>query len=249
MATVEAVESKDPVVEPVPSVVEEIPSIVEPIPPVAKPIGERDVTDPSDVSGSPVSPTPTREALGLEPISEEDFEAQFDTGLEPLTDSEVRAITDELSITELGVGQFFGRNVEDPIELKRAAIAGASSYVLGSMGSRVPLLPGPAGIIVNPFNMGILGGTAGLIVGLMAPEIMIEVLEQFNALPEGTRDEMLLSPQDLETVVKGEVVLDLWLVGGLSTVRAVGRPLGRKLAGVTKQGLVIAREGQNGVSI
>ena len=242
MATVEAVESKDPVVEPVPSVVKEIPPIVEPISPVAKPINERDVTDPSDVSESPVSPTPTRESLGLESVTDEEFDSQFDTGLVKLTDSEVQDITDALSITELGVGQFFGSNVDDPIEIKRAAIGAGASYILGNVGSKVPPLPGPAGLVVNPWTMGFAGSTAGLILGNYAPELMIEVLEKFNAMPEGTRDEMLLSPRDLATVVKGEVVLDTWLFGGLSAVRLVGRPMGRLIAGVSEEGLRIARE-------
>ncbi len=144
-----------------------------------------------------------------------------------------------------GVGQrmverFMGTDVEDPLELTRMTSIMAGATIGAIAGSKVPTLPGPAGLVINPITGTLVFGGLGAIAGAAFPEGTLELGEAIGVLPTGTRKEAGLSPEDLRTVAEGEALLELATGGGFTALRTVGRVTSRVLTGTTKAGVAAA---------
>jgi len=140
------------------------------------------------------------------------------------------------------VGRLLGTDVEDPLELERMGTVMGGSIGGSMLGSRVPPVPGPAGLVVNPITGAAAGGLIGAIGGAVAPESPLELMETLGLAEEGTREEEGLSNEELRRVVEGEALLELATMGTASGIRAAGRMIGKSATGITKADMNMARE-------
>ena len=138
--------------------------------------------------------------------------------------------------------RFMGTDVaNDPQEWSRMGAAAAGAVAGGMAGARTPVAPGPLGVIVNPITGGLLGGAIGAAIGAATPEAVLAAGELSGLLNEGTREHLGLNPTDLQTVIEGEVLLDLATGGGFTAARLIGRPVARVMGGVGRKGRELAR--------
>lgn len=138
----------------------------------------------------------------------------------------------KLGIGQKLVGRFMGSDVDDPLGLTRAGAIAVGGISGGLAGSRVPRMPGPAGLVVNPVTGAVGFGLLGTLMGAVSPEASMEAAEALGFLPPGTREKLGLSNEDLRTVLEGEALLELATVGGLSAVRLTGRSVIGAFAGI-----------------
>ena len=146
----------------------------------------------------------------------------------------------DLTIPQRIMGRLLGTDVEDPLEIPRLAAILTGSISGGVMGSRMPRLPGAAGVVVNPVTGAMMGGVAGTIAGALSPETAIEMGEAAGIVEEGTRDRIGLSPSELKMLMENEALLDLATSGGFSALRLAGRGTARLLTGAGKEGMDLA---------
>src|SRR3990167_2159674 len=125
------------------------------------------------------------------------------------------------------VQRFLGTDVDDPLELTRMGTSIVGMIGGGIAGSRIPALPGPAGLVVNPVTGAVAGSMIGGFAGRIAPEATMEAGEALGILPPGTRMRVGLGPEGMRTVVEGEALLDLATGGGISALRLAGRGASR----------------------
>ena len=125
------------------------------------------------------------------------------------------------------VQRFLGTDVDDPLELTRMGTSIVGMIGGGYAGAHTPVLPGPAGIFVNPVTGAFVGGLAGGVAGSVAPETAMELGEAAGIFPEGTRMRTGLGPEDLRTVAEGEALLNLATAGGITALRLGGRGASR----------------------
>lgn len=149
------------------------------------------------------------------------------------------------------VGRFMGTDVEeDPLEFTRMGATVVGATIGAGYGLKVPVLPGPLGVVINPVTGALAFGGVGALVGTAFPEGTMELGEAMGLLPEGTREREGLSPEDLRTVAQGEVLLELATGGGLSALRLGGRLAGRAFTGAGKAGTKAAEAGaRQGVAL
>lgn len=147
-------------------------------------------------------------------------------------------------------GRFLGTDVEDPLEFPRLGTTFTGAVAGGIAGSRTPVAPGPAGLFVNPLTGGMAGATLGAAAGAIAPETTLELGETAGVFQPGTRERLGLSPEDLRTVLEGEVLLEIATGGGLSALRLGGRGVARFMSGTTREGVSVAeRAGERGIHL
>lgn len=154
------------------------------------------------------------------------------------------------SIGGRALDRFLGRDVSDPQEFKRlvGTVAGGVSGAMA--GARTARAPGAMGVVVNPITGALVGGLAGTAGGTAAPEAFVQGAEDMGLVPQGTRDRVTLSNEELRTVIEGELLLDLITAGGVSAVRGIGRQVGRRAAGITPEAQALAeRSAQMGVDL
>lgn len=133
-----------------------------------------------------------------------------------------------------------GTDVDDPMELERLGTVMGGAIGGSMVGSRTPVAPGPAGFFVNPITGAIAGGLGGAVGGAVAPEATLEFMEKVGMLPPGAREERGLSNDELRRVVEGEALLELATAGTLTGIRATGRFVARRAAGVGREGTEVA---------
>src|SRR3990167_4866652 len=138
------------------------------------------------------------------------------------------------SIGRRMVQRFLGTDVDDPLELTRMGTSIVGMIGGGIAGSRIPALPGPAGLVVNPVTGAVAGSMIGGFAGRIAPEATMEIGEALGILPPGTRARIGLGPEGLRTVAEGEALLDLATGGGITALRLAGRGASRL---ITRPGL------------
>ena len=105
----------------------------------------------------------------------------------------------------------------DEYNLERMGTTTAGAIAGATLGTRVPIAPGPAGLLINPITGTLLFGGLGAFGGTYAPETTMEIMEFFGVLPEGYRDKHGLSPSRLQYEAENEALLDI-ATGGTFTV-------------------------------
>lgn len=144
------------------------------------------------------------------------------------------------------VGRALGTDVDDPLELERMGTTIGGAITGASLGSRTP----PLNPAINPITGTIVGGIAGAVAGAAAPESVIEGAEFVGAVPEGTREEVGLSNENLRRVVEGEALLELATGGTAAGLRASARAGSRLMSGVGKAETELAdRAAEQGVDM
>ncbi len=191
-----------------------------------------------------------QQAQGIREATADEAQAfrQQEASPTPQLDQEKPGLLDRV------VQRFLGTDVDDPLQLERTGttLAGAiggsiSGAKLGAMiGARTP----PTGPLINPITGAAGGSLLGAIGGAVAPEAAMEFGEFLGLVPEGTREAKGLSNEELQRVVEGEALLEVMTLGTAGALRGAGRAVGRKLAGVTKEGERIADEAsQQGIRL
>jgi hypothetical protein len=148
------------------------------------------------------------------------------------------------------VSRALGTDIDDPLEMERLGTTALGGIGGAMLGSRVPVAPGPAGVVINPVTGAVAGGLAGAVSGSVAPEGTLELMEFAGLLPEGAREERALSDEELRRVASGEALIEVVTAGTATGIRAGGRTLGRVLTGVTKEGEELAgRAAEQGIDL
>lgn len=172
----------------------------------------------------------------------------------PATEAELKGIIpfvkQEPTIKQKIVGRFMGSDVDDPLEFTRASGTVVGGFTGGMLGSRVPRMPGPVGLVINPVTGSVAFGLIGTIVGAASPELAMEAGEAIGFLPSGTRAKTGLTNEELRTVLEGEALLELATLGGLSALRLTGRTFTQLIAGVGRAEKELARQSaQHGIAL
>lgn len=176
-------------------------------------------------------------------FSEEGGQSDTPPGFQPLEEEEPspegfspeESTPQESGVISKIVKRFWGTDVEDPVELPRLGAQISFAVAGGILGSKVPTIPGPAGFIVNPVTGAMVGGMGGLVLGTLAPETAFYLAVESGVMDQETKEKLSLSPEELKTVLEGEVLLELATGGGLLAMRATGRGVGRLISGVGKK--------------
>lgn len=182
-------------------------------------------------------PMPTRERLIAEPSPPgfEEIDEFSDVASTPGFEPETPV---EPDIGQKMVRRFLGTDVQDPLELTRLGLT-----VVGTLGGGLAagkFTPGPP--IVKGIAAG-AGATLGMLAAQVAPEMTMEAGEALGVLDPGTRERTGLSPEQLNTVVEGELLLDMATAGGFSILRTGGRLGARLLTGAGREGRELAEAG------
>lgn len=146
------------------------------------------------------------------------------------------------------MGDDIGR--EDPQGVPRALSTMGAGMTGAAWGARVPLLPGPWGIVVNPVTGALAGGAIGSVLGALSPEVAMEGAEATGWKPEGYREQYGLSNEELRVVAEGEALVD-FVTGGVFQVAGQGaRVTSRLLSGIPKESAELAeRAARMGVDL
>ena len=157
-------------------------------------------------------------------------------GVTPFVEDEPTSMID--TMLEKGVDRFLGMDVDDPIPWWRAgsqfsgALGGA--YYGSRIGAAVALIAPP--LAVPATIVGTMGGGAvGLVAGSVAPEAGMVAGEFLGLLDPKVREDSGLSNTELKTLVEGEVILEIWTLGGLSAARALIRQGVKHFTGLSKE--------------
>lgn len=122
--------------------------------------------------------------------------------------------------------RIFGEDVEDPNRFRLAPVAAGA--ITGAMaGSKVPIAPGPLGLVVNPITGTLVLGAAGAAGGAVAPEFTMEAGEFLGLLPKGTRERFGLSNEELRTVMENEALVEFALGSAFTGAGLVRRGAAR----------------------
>lgn len=197
---------------------------------------------------SPMAPPPDSEAVDAPPNSDlvaeplkvqgapgQTTEYNPETSAQDFVTTGVHDLTKNIGITSIG-RRFLGTDVNDPLPMTRLSaqfIGGLGGMAIGSK------VPGPP---IAKIAGGVIGGAVGGVAGALAPEMTMQAAEDLGVLPKGTRHTYGLSDKDLNTVVKGEAVLDLMTGGGISALQMAGRKATRAIVGMTKAGTMLAED-------
>lgn len=184
------------------------------------------------IDGSEQQPIDTRNVAGLKSLLSEPEIEQMRS--DPNFDiSEPAAVVPEIpwespGIVARTVGRLLGTDVDDPLPWTRLGTTIAGMIGGTALGSQVPGPPALKGIAA------VAGGVGGTAVGAVAPETVLEGLEQVGILRPGERERIGLSNEQLMTVMEGEALLDLATLGGVSIARGVGRGMSSVLTGANR---------------
>jgi hypothetical protein len=137
-----------------------------------------------------------------------------------------------------------GTDVDDPAPGRRLAEQFSMGIAGGMAGAKVP---GPP---IVKAGAAILGGTLGVIGGSVARERTMEFLESLGTLPPGSREKHGLSDDELQTLVEGEVLIDLATAGGLQAFKGVSRGTARLFTRPTKASRELSEDAiREGISL
>ena len=140
------------------------------------------------------------------------------------------------------MARFTGDGPEDPLFLERAVNIGGMAIMGAIGGARTPVGPGPTAIAINPITGALAGGAVGAIGGTFAPEASLEAMESLGLIPEGTRDKIGLSNEELRAVAEAEALIDLTLGGTMQAGALVTRGGIRLMAGLGRGEAELAEE-------
>ena len=130
-----------------------------------------------------------------------------------------------------------GTDVSDPQAIERLITTLFGSMAGAQLGAKTP---GPP--IAKA--AGILGGAiTGVALGTAVPEVILRGFEAIGIIPEGQADKVVLSWEELRTVLKGEVLLETATLGGAGLLRTGGRLTAQAFTGMTKEGRRLAEIG------
>ncbi len=185
---------------------------------------------PAPVPSTPLSiPSPSPSAQISLPelqamLPEKSFEDRAKTKAGELTSDALSSIYDRIT----------GTDVSDPQALERLVTTLFGSMVGAQLGAKTPGPPIAKGA-------GILGGAiAGVALGTAVPEVILRGLEEIGIIPEGQADKVVLSWEELRTVLKGEILLETATLGGAGLLRTGGRLTGQLFTGMTREGRRLA---------
>lgn len=133
------------------------------------------------------------------------------------------------SLRTRGWERLTGQDVYDPVEWPRLGTTIMGGILGGEIGSRFPL---------NPILGSVAGSAGGVLLGTMAPEMVMELGERLHMLPPGFREEHGLSYNDLRTIMMGEAIVDIATNGGLLGARLLGRGLSTATTGAGAYGRI-----------
>lgn len=144
--------------------------------------------------------------------------------------------------------RFIGSDIPvDPNEFGRVGTTVAGGILGAAAGSKVPWAKGPLGTVVNPVTGALTFGGLGLLAGAVAPEATMEAGEVLGVLEPGYREKYGLSNAELQTVLEGEALLEMYTLGGMLAARTgarvfthvVGRPAKEQAEMGAKQGIML----------
>lgn len=139
---------------------------------------------------------------------------------------------------------------DDPLALERAGSIAGMSIMGATAGARTPMLPGPAGAVVNPITGALAGGAAGAVAGVFAPETGLEIAEKLGLVPEGTRAKKGLSFEELKAVAEAEALLDIYIGGAFQAGAQLARQGVRAAAGIGRAETEMAsKSSQAGITL
>ena len=187
------------------------------------------ITDPDEPQASEVLPANLPEGfVEVQPQNRTDVPVNLPAGFVEVEPEDTRSVA-----TKIGQ-RFLGTDVDDPLDLTRLGTTIGGAVIGANIGLRVPTVPGPAGLLINPGTGALLGSATGAFLGAVAPEATIEAAEFFGLVPEGTRDKIGASPTEVQTMAEGEILLDLATGGGIVIVRVGGKFISGVFTGARK---------------
>lgn len=99
-----------------------------------------------------------------------------------------------------------GKSYQVELARRNAIMLGGTAG--GLLGAKLPVAPGPLGLIVNPATGAIIGSATGVAAGAVAPEFTLRIAEDLGVAPPGTTEKYGRSMEELQRMVRGEVGLD-----------------------------------------
>ena len=136
------------------------------------------------------------------------------------------------SFTDKAMRFVFNTDIDDPLEFERLGLIVSAGLAAGQIGARTPILPGPAGLAVNPVTGALAAGLAGVTAASVAPEATLELMESLGLAAPGTREERGLSNEELRRVAQGEALIEVATFGLGAGIRLGGRTIGRVASGI-----------------
>jgi len=240
-----------PATEPVPEVAETTPHTfrtptIDPITPVTEPAPVAEpvpVTEPAPVTElaptsveAPISiptpdPSPSAQILSLSELQAMMPEESFA--------DRAASKTGELTVEALDdiYNRILGTDVSDPQALERLVTTLFGSMSGAQAGARIPGPPIVKGVGI------LVGAVTGVALGTLVPESILRGLEAIKIIPEGQADKVVLSWEELETVLRGEILLETVTMGGASLLKLGGRLTAQLATGMTKEGRRLAELG------
>jgi len=132
--------------------------------------------------------------------------------------------------------RFWGTDVEDQLALPRVVtqtVGGVGGGVSGAAaGAAIGAPLGPMGAGVGALIGGVAGGFAGSFAGTVAPETLLSTAEKLGIVEPGTRKRLGLPTEEMNTVIEGEMLLELATGGGITAARLLGRGVTKVATGI-----------------
>jgi hypothetical protein len=209
------------------------PIIPEPISPAPTAPLELTPTEPAVPLSSPeVTATQPSELDSLkERLPEQTIGEQLE---ESVVDVAEEAVDVGQETLKTAYDRLMGVDVSDPVELERLIFSSYYGLTGGELGAKVPGPPWLKAITT------LAGGIAGVAGGSSVPEAYWNAVETLGIVPPGTAKQKALSKEELLQLIKGEVLLELVTLGGVSALRTGGRLTAQLFTGMTKEGRRIA---------
>ncbi len=205
---------------------------IEPTTPVIEPAPVTELPTPTSVE-APISiptptPSPSAQIMPLEELQamlpEQSFSDKSKTKAGELTSDALSSIYDRIT----------GTDVSDPQALERLVTTLFGSMAGAQIGAKTPGPPIAKGAGI------ITGAIFGVALGTAVPEVILRGLEEIGIIPEGQADKVVLSWEELRTVLKGEILLETATLMGAGVLRTGGRLTAQLFTGMTKEGRSLA---------
>lgn len=126
------------------------------------------------------------------------------------------------------MGRLFGTDVDDPMPWTRMGTTIGGGLTGGYIGATVPGGPVVKGVATAA------GSVAGTMLGAMAPETTLSIMEEMGFIEPGERERLGLNGEQLMTVLEGEALLDVATMGGVSLLRLGGRGVSTIMTGANR---------------
>lgn len=177
-------------------------------------------------------------------------QVQINDQIDNANKSDPKEDSDAADMIDKATARLFGEDVEDPIPFTRAISSVGGGLVGGIEGAELGAPFGPGGAAIG-FG---LGSFTGAVLGTVAPERVQEFVDYSGLFGEdfefSAENFPLLGPDELETVLEGEAILEVATGGALSTVRAVTKTGTRLLLGIGDEEMAVAkRASEQGIDL